>query len=536
MLIKNLFQLLVITCYLCFAPIAFSAEKNLIVLHTNDIHCGVEDNLGLAKLAAYKKQLQHSNNVLLADSGDAVQGTPLGRLSDGLAITELMNITGYDFAVPGNHEFDYGMSAFFKLAQKLNCGYYSANFFDLRTRRAVLPSYKIFDIEGRKIALIGVTTPQTLTTSTPLFFQNQQGAFIYSFCESKTGDKLYKNIQQNIDTVKALGADYVFLISHLGLNGTLPQYSVAAVIKNTAGLDGVLDGHSHEIINGLYFTDKAGRQVLVGQTGTKMQNIGQLTITPAGKISYTLINRLTETDPATAAAINKANSTYAPLLSQPVGKTLVPLYVNDSKDGKRLVRSQECNMGDFAADAYRSILGSDIAIVNGGGIRADFKKGYLSYNDILKAFPFGNMCSVIEVTGQQLLDALEHGAAACPDESGGFLQVSGLSFTIDTTQPSAVQKDERGNFTGVNGKYRVQNVLVSGKPLELNKKYTLGGTSYLLTNGGNGMTMFKHAPLLKNQWINETDAVIEYLQNVLNGVINEKYAHPYGDGRITIIK
>lgn len=514
---------------------ADAADKNIIILHTNDIHCGIEDNLGLPKLVQYKKELQKNNHVILVDSGDAIQGAPIGRLSEGAAMIRLMNLAGYDLAVPGNHEFDYGMEAFLKLSQQLSCGYYSANFNDLRRNRPVLPAYKIITAEDKKIAFIGVTTPETLTSSTPRYFQDDKSSFIYGFYESNDGQMLYDTIQKNIDTVKQLGADYVFLVSHLGLHGTAPQYSAAAVIANTHGLTGVLDGHSHEKITGTALYDKNRQPVILGQTGTKLQSIGMLTITPSGSISYQLTEKLTAADSGMQTTIAAEKSIYGPLLNEPVGHTSVPLYTTDPADKGRMVRSRECNLGDFIADAYRAVLGTDIALVNGGGIRADIPQGTISYRDIMNVVPFDNMCSVIEITGQQLADALEYSVSRYPQEYGGFLQVSGLKFTVDSSIPSSVIRDDKGRFIKTDGPRRVSGITVNGRPVDLNKKYTVGGTAYLLLYGGNGMSMFKDAAVLKPALMNETDAVIEYLQNHLNAEIGPSYLDPYGTGRIDII-
>lgn len=513
---------------------SIAAGKDIIILHTNDIHCGVEDNIGMAALVEYKNELSKNNHVLLVDSGDAVQGAPLGKLSEGQSIINIMNAIGYDFAVPGNHEFDYGMDRFFQLSQQLECGYYSANFLDASTHKNVFTPYKIFDVDEIKLAFIGVTTPETLTSSTPVYFQDDNDKFKYTFCEGNAGKNLYKHIQKNIDTAKKQGAEYVFLVGHLGLNGTSPYYNSAAVIHNTSGLSAVFDGHSHEQIAGLTLKDKKGNDVVVGQTGTKLQAIGKLTLKSDGSMNYELLRSVPAKNENISRLITKEKAVYEPLLQAPVGKALVSLYVNDPITGKRLVRSKECSMGNFVADAYRKVLNTDAAIVNGGGIRNDLTAGIFSYNDVLKVLPFGNMGIVIEVTGQQILDALELGAAAYPQESGAFLQVSGMSYTIDSSIPSSVQKDEKGSFLGVTGPYRVKNVIIGGRKLELNKKYTLAGSSYILRDGGNGMTMFKNARVLDDATSNETDIFIEYVQNHLNAVIDYENAETDKEKRITV--
>ena len=278
--------------FLFLLPFTVFAEgKDIIILHTNDIHCGVSDNLGIDKVAQYKKELQKKGHpVVLVDAGDAVQGTPLGKLSNGESIVSIMNAAGYDFAIPGNHEFDYGMEQFLKLASRMKCGYYCANLIDIKTRKLVLPPYKILALGNKKVACIGATTPQTLTSSTPKYFQDKNGKFIYGFLEDESGLKLYKALQETVDRVRKEGADYVILVGHLGTNGALPKWSSGAIAAHTYNIDAVIDGHSHEqyepphkVINSI------GKEVLVTQTGTKLQALGQLVIQEDGRLSSTLI-------------------------------------------------------------------------------------------------------------------------------------------------------------------------------------------------------------------------------------------------------
>ena len=278
----------------------------------------------------------------------------------------------------------------------------------------------------------------------------------------------------------------------------------------------------------------AQQNVIITQTGTKLKNLGQLTIDTNGQISTKLIDNLTTQDTKITALIATEKQKFAPILNQTIGKSDVFLTTVDPKNNKRLIRSGETNLGDFVTDAYKTVLNTDIAICNGGGIRNEIPIGSFTYNDILNTFPFGNMCVIIEATGQQILDALEMSASNYPEENGGFLQVSGLSYTIDSTIPSHIITDDKGNFIKVNGAYRVQNVMIDNKPLNLNKKYTVGGTSYILKLGGNGMSMFKNAHLIQDEMMSETDVIIEYIQNHLNATIDNTYENPYGQGRIII--
>lgn len=518
-------------------PVAvLAAGKEIIILHTNDIHCGITDNMGIDKVAQYKKDLKKQGHpVALADAGDAIQGAPIGKLSTGESIIKIMNAVGYDFVIPGNHEFDYGMARFLQLAPRQKCGYYSCNFVDVKTRKPILKPYKILAMGGKKIGFVGVTTPETLVTSTPKYFQDQNGKFIYSFCEDQTGEKLYEAVQRAVNDVRKEGADYVFLVGHLGTDGSIPYWSSGAVAANTYNIDAIIDGHSHEqYIPPHKVINKAGKEVLVAQTGTKIQSLGKMTIREDGTITSELVKGLKEADKKVTKLVAKENKKFEPILKQPVGEAMVELTVNDPKTGKRRVRNGETNLGDFVADAYRFVLDTDISMVNGGAVRNTIKKGVFTYNDLLQAFPFGNMCTVIEATGQQIVDALEVGASDYPGEHGAFMQVSGISYAIDPSVPSGLVIDAKGNFVEVKGERRVKDVMINGKPINLNGKYTVGGTTYVLKDGGNGLVMFKQSRLLKDGIMTDVDAIMEYVQNHLNAKVNEGYENPYGAGRITI--
>lgn len=583
-----------------FSVTAYARDKDIVILYTNDVHCGVEDNIGYAGLALYKKQMQaQTPYVALVDAGDAIQGAPIGTLSEGGYITELMNQVGYDFAIPGNHEFDYGMSRFLELSKKLNCGYYSANFMDLKTNQLVFPAYKLFDFGDTKLAFVGASTPETFTKSTPKYFQDENGTYIYGFGEDESGEKLYAQIQSAVDAARAAGADTVVLVGHLGNEGITERWSSKAIIANTTGIDAVIDGHSHETVSAVSYPNKDGKQIISTQTGTKLANIGKMTIKPNGEISTELVDHVsadgaakgyivkngdslsriakrelgsydlwnviynanlnkiqnpnkirvgtelvipttaaTSTDgkagdPATQKVIDRIKSEYEASLAVVLGHSDVELTVNDG-NGVRRVRNGETNLGDLTADAYRYVLGADIGFSNGGGIRSSIAAGDITYNDTLKVFPFGNMGCVVEVTGQQVKDALEMGAMNYPEESGGFLQVSGVTYTIDSSIPSKVKLDDKRNFIGVDGAYRVTDIKVNGEPLDLTKTYTVASHNYMLKNSGDGMTMFDGAKVVQDEVMSDVDLLSKYIRDNLGGNVGAAYANPEGEGRITV--
>lgn len=530
---------LLLTLAFTLALSAVAWASDVVILHTNDIHCGVSDNVGVARLSQYKKDLKKQGlAVLLVDAGDAVQGAPIGKLSKGESIVNIMNAIGYDFLIPGNHEFDYGMEQFFKLNALQKTKYSSCNFTDLRTGNLCLSPYKVVSAGGHKIAFVGVTTPETLATSTPKYFQDENGKFIYGFSEDNSGAKIYAAIQKAVDAAKAEGAEHVIIVGHLGVNGSIPKWSSITIAENTRGVTAIIDGHSHEQFDTLMAKNKDGKDVLITQTGTKMQTVGKLVIHDDGTMTSTLEKEdtLPNPDPKILKVIEKENKKFEPILKQTVGEALVDLCERDPATGERRVRSQETNMGDFVADAFRAVLNTDVALVNGGSLRNKISKGVFTYQDILTAFPFGNMSSAVEVTGQTILDALELSAMNLPDENGGFLQVSGMSYTIDATIPSTVELDAHGSFVAVRGDRRIRDVMIGGKPLDPEKIYTVGGTTYVLKDGGNGMVMFKGAKLIDDGTLTDADMIMEYVQNHMNAKIGEEYADWQGQGRITIIK
>ena len=507
------------------------AAKDIVILYTNDAHCGIEDGMGYQGLSAAKRALLAAGNkVLLVDNGDAVQGDTIGTLSKGEYIIDIMNKLGYDVATPGNHEFDYGMDQFNKLVEKADFDYISCNFVD-KDGNPVLKPYVIKEADGVKIAFVGISTPKTITTSTPTYFQDGNGNYIYGFMQDDTGEKLYAAVQSAVDAARKEGAKYVIAMAHLGIEADCQPWTSSDVIVNTSGIDVLLDGHSHSTIAGDIVKNKEGKDVILTSTGTKLANIGCLTITADGKISSALIN-----DDGVGETISEIKSGYEEIVNTVVASTKVELTVNDPVSGERMVRRQETNLGDLCADAYRAMSGADIAVVNGGGIRVSIPAGDITYGQIIAVHPFGNEMCVVEATGQQILDALEMGARNAPGECGGFLQVSGMSYEIDLNVEPTVEVNADGMFTGVSGEYRIKNVKVGDEPLDLAKTYTLASHNYMLKSAGDGMAMFQGCTLLQDSVMIDNQVLINYIVDVLGGVVGEDYADPYGQGRITVIE
>ena len=509
-------------------------SKDITVCFTNDVH-------GAYELYPYAATAMKGAD-LIVDAGDNIQGSVATTLTNGQCMVDLMKAVGYDVAVPGNHEFDYGFGRFLEIVNGDNTPYVSANLWDKTADKAVLDAYKIFTVGDKKVAVVGITTPETLVKSTPAFFQNEAGEYIYDFCNDTTGEKLYNIVQKAVDAAKAAGADYVIAVGHLGIDEQSEPWTSTSVIANTTGIDALIDGHSHSTFATTQ-KNKDGKDIPVAQTGTKLENVGKMTIAADGTITAENLplknseGYLYEADAVIAAKVAEIKAEVDKVSNTVVARTEVDLTTLDPTTGKRAVRSAETNLGDLCADAYRELLKTDVAFVNGGGVRANINKGDITYGQIIAVHPFGNTACKIEVTGEQLWTALEIGSAACPGESGGFLQASGIEYTINTAIPTPARFNENKEFVKLEGEHRVTDVKVNGEPLDVNKTYTLGGHNYMLINGGDGYTVFRGCKILAQEVAIDNEVLIKYITGTLNGVVGADsiYANPTGAGRIKIV-
>ena len=521
-------------------------SHDVTLLVTSDIHVGVEDNWTLAGLYELRKQYQEKGDyTLLIDDGDVLQGGLLSSVSRGADLIDIINAMGYDVLTFGNHEFDYGMDQFLQNAGNLKNQYISCNF--NKEGKLVFKPYVIKEFDGVKFAFVGINTPDSLTTSTPKYFQDANGNFIYGFFQGNNGETLYAKVQEAIDSAKAEGAEYVIAVAHIGQKETSGPYKYTDIISHTHGFDVFLDGHSHDT-DQVNMKDKDGHNVFRMGVGTKMSCIGKVTFTRAGTIEHEL---LTYEKPAEGTEATKYNNVISTLIaeksskisesmSEVVGTTEFPLYINDpvAKDdaGKpiRIIRNVETNLGDLIADAYKIRTGADCAYTNGGGIRIDVNAGDIKVSDIKNVQPFGNIVCLLEVTGQQILDAMEWGCHVTPAQSGGFPQVSGISFELDTSIADPCKVDDNGMCIGIEGERRVKNLKINGEPVDINKKYKLATLSYTALDHGDGYTAFDGCAVLEMGIAEDYTLILDYIKEDLGGKIPEKYRNPYGEDRIII--
>ena len=564
------------------APAAFAEETNcffgdkadVTILYTNDVHTYIDNKSPkptYAAIAALKKSIEDTGrDVLLVDAGDHIQGTAYGSMDDGATIIELMNEAGYDLATPGNHEFDYGMARAKAVIREADFPYVSCNWVDLRTGFNVLPSVKFFFVGGRKIAFVGVTTPETFTKSTPAYFMNDaQTKYIYDILGGEDGRKLYDAVQKAIDKAEFWGADTIIGLGHLGVDPSSSPWTSEEVIAHTHGFTAFIDGHSHTVMANKQVTDASGKAVTLTQTGSYFKNIGKMTVGADGTITTELINTYEGLDAAVAATASNWISAVDDMLGEEIAVGDTKFYINDPATGKRRIRSGETNLGDFVADGIYTYfneieeLHCDVAIMNGGGIRTDVEAGPWSFKTCKTVSPFGNVACLMSVTGQQIQDALEFGArfaGAEGKENGGFLQVAGARYTIHPMIPNTVQTNDKNVWTGSAATPRVSNVEIydkttgTYKPLDPNATYALAGMNYTLRNLGDGFAMFDGATLIKD-YVSEDYLVMSSYAAMFGGVDANglphlasanspladypgyllNYEDPYGAGRIQMI-
>jgi len=552
----------------------YGDKSDVTILYTNDVHTYIDKQspkLTYAAIADLKQSYQNAGkDVLLVDAGDHVQGTAYGSMDEGASIIKLMNAAGYDVATPGNHEFDYGMDRAKAIMKEADFPYLSCNWVDLRTTLRVLPSVKVFVRGGRRIAFVGVTTPETFTKSTPAYFMDKaQRKYIYDIQGGEDGKKLYDAVQKAIDKAKLL-ADVVIGLGHLGVDPSSSPWTSEEVIAHTSGFDAFIDGHSHTVMENKQVQDASGKAVTLTQTGSYFANVGEMTIAADGTITTKLIPTHEGMDAGIAAMQTGWVNTVDDMLGEKIAVGDSDFYVSDPATGKRRIRSAETNLGDFVADGIYTYfnevekLHCDVAIMNGGGIRADVPAGDWTFKTCKQISPFGNVACLMSVTGKQIQDALEFAARFAGEdgkENGGFLQVAGATYEIHTDIPNTVQTDEKNVWIGsATGTPRVQNVKIYDKasgtyvPLDEGKTYALAGMNYTLRNLGDGFAMFDGATLIKD-YVPEDYLVMSSYAAMFGGVDANglphlasanspladypgyllNYEDPYGAGRIQMI-
>ncbi len=506
------------------ADVPADLSGKTIILHSNDVHGALGR---YAYIASVKQNFQgRGAEVILADAGDFAQGTPYVAGTKGMDAITSMNAAGYDIVTIGNHEFDYGVPQLKKMLSAGKFKVVSANVLDANGNNLFTPNTVITTKSGLKLGFFGVDTPETQTKSNPVLVQG------LSFLSK--GD-LYACGQKQIDELKAQGVDLVVCLAHLGVDKEAKREGNSSDIfyEKTKGIDIMIDGHSHTVMSAEKGTDP------VTSTGTKLQTLGVIVIDNASKKvedSYLLsldgLQKEVITDAVTTAIIKRVDAEYDVVFAKS--------EVNLNGEKAPGNRTEETNMGNLVADALLWTVTKDsgsvsvdpshvIALTNGGGLRAPIKAGDVTKKDVNTVMPFGNTVTVVYVTGEQLLEALEASTFCTPDPVGGFPQTSGIKFTVDTGKSFAAGPVYPASTyhkpASIN---RVTVESINGQPLSKTDTYAVV-TNNFISSGGDTYYCFSSSGTTFDTGIPMDEAVMDFIKTQLHGVIGSQYAAPRGD-------
>lgn len=484
-----------------FSPIVRAEEASnvttLYILHTNDTHGRVigdstpgedgkpvdQGSIGYARYKAIIDALDAANdgNVLVFDAGDTVHGTNFASLSKGQSVIRLMNDMGLDAMAIGNHDFNYGFDELQIMQKEADFPILASNIVKEGTDEKVFESNKVFEVGDLKIGVFALSTPETKVKSSPVNTEGLEFADVSAIAEAE------------VASLNEQGVDAIILLSHLGLD-LESDVTTKTVLDNVEGIDLAIDGHSHHSLpEGEAYNDS-----LIVMGGNYLENVGLVTMTfTDGELTDTTAEHITFAEAAqyeqdedilaSIAAIEEENQRYTAV---DVAESSVVL------EGEREdVRSRETNLADLITDSMLHVTGADAVMTNGGGIRASINSGMITMGDLLTVLPFGNMVTVIEVTGADILAALEFGVDAHPAPAGKFPQVANIAYTIYTKEDGTA---------GI-----AEGVTIGGEPLDLEGTYKLA-TNDFMAIGGDGYTMFegKEQLLLEGLMV---DALRDYI-------------------------
>ena len=480
---KVLSLLLAVVMTFSLAVTANAAEEtaqdldgDIVILHTNDVHGAIS---GYAKVAALKDAYEaRGAYVLLMDAGDFIQGDPTVSTSEGATAVELMNLAGYDVASMGNHEFDYGYQNLKDLEADADFTIVDANV--LYNGQVAFEDNVVFTApDGTKIGVFGLDTPETATKAHPAKIQGV--TFL-------AGDKMFDCAQDQVDALEAEGCEYIICLGHLGIDAESTGNRSIDLLEKVDGIDVFIDGHSHS----------TQEDIMAALGGT---------VTDAGDVTVTI-----GTDMVNGTALN-----------------------GEKEPGNR---TEETNLGDLICDALvwgaeREGTEVDAAVTNGGGIRASIAAGDITKKDINTVLPFGNTLSIVKVTGAELLEALEASTYCTPTSIGGFPQVSGIEFTVDTTKAYDQGEQYPGStYYGPKSIQRVTIETVGGEPFDANATYTIA-TNDFMAAGGDTYYAFAAASVNYDLGLSMDEVVMDYITDELKGTVTEEaYGQPAG--RITV--
>ena len=509
-----------------------SFEGKTVILHSNDVHGAI---MGYAYMAELRNEMEAKGaEVVVVDAGDFSQGTPYVSSSKGATAIDMMNAAGYDIVTLGNHEFDFGYA---QLMENLSAAEFTTLCADVlldETGKSILDGSTIMEFpSGLKLGFFGMETPETATKVNPGLIRE------ISFA---TFDKLYETAQEQVDKLRADGADLVIGLCHLGVDAeSKPNgYRSIDLLAKVSGIDFILDGHSHTVMT----AGEAGEPIQ--STGTKFANIGVVVIDNETKAieSHYLISTAGLAMDADVAAkaqgiIDEVDAKYGAVFAK------TEVLLNGERDPGN--RTEETNLGDLITDAMVWYVAKEggteqeepyelVGITTGGGIRATIEAGDITMKDINTVLPFGNTVAVVYVTGNELLEALEASTFSTPTAIGGYPQTSGIQWTLDTTKAF-----DQGDLYILDGKettyyapasiQRVSIQSVNGKPFDPEATYAVVTNNFCAV-GGDTYNVFGRAYAAGTTFdtgIPMDEALMSYITEILNGNITaEQYGEPAG--------
>ncbi len=469
----------------------------LTIMHTNDTHAhhtpNRHGNGGVARQMTVVKQIRaQGDNSLLLDAGDRFTGSLFHQQYLGQENAQIMNMLGYDAMTLGNHEFDKGDLVLGMFIDRLDFTVVSANVDGSASEPLTdkIASYVVLEVDGEKIGITGATIPETAILSSP--------------SEDVVFNDVVSSVQYVVDQMASEGINKIILLTHQGYNADL------ALAPQLSGVDVIVGGHSHTLLSNMYTKGMAsypqvlesasGDPILVVQAGEYNQYLGQLDLEFDADGVLTdwdgdviLLNQYIAPDPAMQALVDALAAPIEELKQTPVGEAAVELV------GERgICRTEECNMGDLITDAIRENTGAQIALQNGGGIRASIPAGDVTLGDVLTVLPFGNLISTFELKGSDVVAALENGVSQVEDVAGRFPQVSGLRYTWN---PSAAPGERIVSVEVLNaetGEY---------EPLDPDATYTVAANDYM-RRGGDGYSVLKENAINPYDYGDPLDQVV----------------------------
>ncbi len=500
----------------------------IVILHSNDVHGAID---GYAYISGLKKDFEDKGaRVILADAGDYSQGEPYVSTTKGEDAVKMMNAAGYDVVGLGNHEFDYGYP---KLTENMMLAHFKvlcANIIDDETGNSIYDAYTILDIDGVQVGFFGIDTPETRTKANPALIKG------LTFLGD---DDMYDCAHAQVNALEDQGADVIVCIAHLGVDNESEPNRSYDLLKNVEGIDIVLDGHSHTVM------ESGDNGEPIQSTGTKFENVGVVIIDENdSKIEDHYLIKVDDSTPKdddVAAQAQQIKNRVDDEYGQVFARSDVELNGNKAPGN----RTEETNMGDLITDSMRWAIVKDsdsikvdadhvVALTNGGGIRAPIHVGDITKKDVNTVLPFGNTVALVYVKGSDLLEALEASTYCTPGAVGGFPQVAGINFTVDTDYPydQNAETYPASTYYGPKSIKRVTINDINGKPFNEDDTYAVI-TNNFVAAGGDTYYAFASSTDQFDTGLPLDEVLMDYITTELDGVVGAKYANP--QGRITVL-